>query len=72
MCGNHFFKPLAWKNETWTVKNLFEIKNAQRVLFAGNDFALTVESSLGKAASDGGAIGAEIAALRRATSGVVP
>jgi hypothetical protein len=36
VCGNHFFKPLVWKNESWTVKNLFEIKNAQRVLFAGN------------------------------------
>lgn len=36
ICGNHFYKPLAWKNESWTVKNLFEIKNAQRVLFAGN------------------------------------
>lgn len=36
VCGNHFFKPLAWRNESWTVKNLFEIKNAQRVLFAGN------------------------------------
>lgn len=36
VCGNHFTKPLAWKSEAWTVKNLFEIKNAQRVLFAGN------------------------------------
>jgi len=36
VCGNHFYKPLAWRNEAWTVKNLFEIKNAQRVLFAGN------------------------------------
>ncbi len=36
VCGNHFYKPLAWKNESWTVKNLFEIKNAQRVLFAAN------------------------------------
>ncbi len=36
VCGNHFYKPLAWKNESWTVKNVFEIKNGQRVLFAGN------------------------------------
>ncbi len=36
VCRNHFFKPLAWKGQSWTIKNLFEIKNAQRVLFAGN------------------------------------
>ena len=34
---NHFFKPLAWKG-TWTVKNLFELKNARRVLVEGNVF----------------------------------
>ena len=34
---NHFFKPLAWKG-VWTVKNLFELKNAQRVLVEGNVF----------------------------------
>ena len=33
--GNHFFKPLAWKN-VWLVKNLFETKNAQRLLLEGN------------------------------------
>ena len=32
---NHIFKPLAWKG-VWTVKNLFELKNAKRVLFEGN------------------------------------
>lgn len=36
VCGNHLTKPLSWKSEGWTVKNLFEIKNAARVLFAGN------------------------------------
>ena len=33
---NHFFKPLAWKGGVWTVKNLLEIKHAQRVLIEGN------------------------------------
>jgi hypothetical protein len=33
---NHFYKPLAWQAEGWSVKNLFEIKNGQRVLFEGN------------------------------------
>ncbi len=36
ICGNHFKKPLGWRTERWTVKNIFEIKNAQRILFAGN------------------------------------
>jgi hypothetical protein len=34
---NHFHKPMAWKG-IWTVKNLFELKNAQRVLVEGNVF----------------------------------
>jgi Big-like domain-containing protein/carbohydrate binding protein with CBM6 domain len=41
--GNHFFKPLSWKvghpsyaGIHWTVKNLLEFKNAQRVLVDGN------------------------------------
>jgi len=45
--GNHFFKPLIWKpgepgfvggasGRPFIVKNLFELKNAQRVLFEGN------------------------------------
>jgi hypothetical protein len=34
---NHFFKPLAWRG-VWTVKNIFELKNAQRVLVEGNVF----------------------------------
>jgi len=40
---NHFFKPLKWKQGDpsyagilWNVKNLLEIKNAQRVLVQGN------------------------------------
>ena len=43
--GNHFFKPLAWRignpcyaGTAWQVKNLFELKNAQRVLVEGNIF----------------------------------
>lgn len=41
--GNHFAKKLAWKsgeqgyqNTNWQVKNIFELKNAQRVLVEGN------------------------------------
>ncbi|MEO5817461.1 MAG: right-handed parallel beta-helix repeat-containing protein [Gemmatimonadaceae bacterium] len=37
MRRNHFFKPTSWKGK-WLVKNLFEIKNAQRVLVEGNVF----------------------------------
>ena len=40
---NHFFKPLTWKSGhptyqgiQWQVKNLFELKNARRVLVEGN------------------------------------
>lgn len=41
--GNHLFKPLSWRpgdpsfaGVQWTVKNLLELKNAQRVLIEGN------------------------------------
>lgn len=41
--NNHFFKPHSWKEghpdfagTAWCVKNLFELKNAQRVLVEGN------------------------------------
>src|SRR5437867_716850 len=34
--GNYFFKPTAWRNSSWTVKNILEMKNAQRVLIDGN------------------------------------
>ena len=41
--GNHFFKPLSWKvgdpsyaGIHWSVKNIFELKNARRVLVEGN------------------------------------
>ena len=40
---NYFFKPLSWKvghptyaGTPWTIKNLLELKNAQRVLLDGN------------------------------------
>ena len=40
---NHFFKPLSWRvgdpsyaGTHWTVKNIFELKNARRVLVRGN------------------------------------
>jgi uncharacterized protein (TIGR03437 family) len=42
---NHCFKPLSWRvgepsyaGQRWSVKNLFELKNAQRVLIDGNIF----------------------------------
>ncbi|TLZ69429.1 MAG: hypothetical protein E6K14_09425, partial [Methanobacteriota archaeon] len=42
---NHFFKPLSWKLDDpsyagthWSVKNLFELKNARRVVIEGNIF----------------------------------
>ncbi|MFN2567925.1 MAG: hypothetical protein ABR499_23290 [Gemmatimonadaceae bacterium] len=34
---NHFARPPSWKG-VWTVKNLFELKHAQRVLVEGNVF----------------------------------
>jgi len=41
--ANHFYKPLRWKighpeyaGTAWTIKNLFELKNARRVLLEGN------------------------------------
>jgi hypothetical protein len=33
---NHLAKPLAWRSERWQVKNLFELKNARRVLVEEN------------------------------------
>jgi hypothetical protein len=40
---NHLYKPLSWKEggpgyegTPWTIKNLFELKNARRVLFESN------------------------------------
>src|SRR5213080_3440042 len=42
---NYFFKPLSWRvgdpsyaGIQWTIKNLFELKNARRVLIDGNLF----------------------------------
>ena len=34
--GNHFNKPLSWRNEGWVVKNHFELKNARNVTIDGN------------------------------------
>ena len=43
--GNHFAKPLAWmvgnpayQGTAWSIKNIFELKNASRVLVQGNLF----------------------------------
>jgi hypothetical protein len=38
MRGNHFSKPLAWRSQNWQIKNLLELKNAQRVVIDGNLF----------------------------------
>jgi hypothetical protein len=35
---NHVARPTTWKSENWSVKNLFELKNARRVLVEGNLF----------------------------------
>lgn len=35
---NHFYKPVAWKGTRWEVKNLFELKNACRVMVEANVF----------------------------------
>jgi hypothetical protein len=35
---NTFTKPLAWRTEKWSAKNLFELKNARRVVIDGNLF----------------------------------
>jgi hypothetical protein len=34
--GNDLVKPLSWKAEGWTVKNLLQFKNARRVTIRGN------------------------------------
>lgn len=39
--GNHLAKPVAWRTESWTVKNLFELKNARRVTVSQNVFEYT-------------------------------
>src|SRR5262249_45679041 len=33
---NYFTKQLAWRTQSWQVKNLLELKNAQRVAIDGN------------------------------------
>ncbi|MBA3320276.1 MAG: hypothetical protein H0T45_02355, partial [Pyrinomonadaceae bacterium] len=35
---NHFAKPVEWRAAGWGVKNLFELKNARRVVVDGNVF----------------------------------
>jgi hypothetical protein len=34
--NNHLSKNLAWRGSSWTVKNLFELKSARRVIVRGN------------------------------------
>ena len=33
---NHLYKPMSWRGSVWTIKNLFELKSAQRVLIDSN------------------------------------
>jgi hypothetical protein len=35
---NHVARPASWRSDKWSVKNLFELKNARRVLIEGNLF----------------------------------
>ena len=35
---NHIAKPVSWHGSRWLIKNLFELKSAQRVLIEGNIF----------------------------------
>ena len=35
---NRFYKPLSWIGSAWSVKNLLEFKNGQRILVEGNLF----------------------------------
>ena len=35
---NHVSRPASWRSERWAIKNLFELKNARRVLVEGNLF----------------------------------
>jgi hypothetical protein len=35
---NHVARPVGWRSTNWVVKNLFELKNARRVLVEGNLF----------------------------------
>ena len=34
--GNYLSKPLAWRTQSWQIKNLFELKNAERVVVDSN------------------------------------
>jgi hypothetical protein len=36
--NNYLSRPLAWKAQSWQVKNVFELKNARRVSVRGNVF----------------------------------
>jgi hypothetical protein len=35
---NYFYKPTSWRGSSWSVKNLFELKNANQVVVDGNVF----------------------------------
>jgi len=57
--GNHFYKNPAWKG-VWTIKNLFELKSARRLLIENNVFennwiaAQTGIAIVFKSSNDGG------------------
>jgi hypothetical protein len=35
---NYFYKPTSWRGSSWSVKNLFELKNADQAVIDGNVF----------------------------------
>lgn len=35
---NYFYKPTSWRGSSWSVKNLFELKNANQAVIDGNVF----------------------------------
>ena len=60
---NHLSKPVVWRDQGWTVKNLFELKNARRVL---------VEANTMEYAWQGGQVGYAIVLTPRNQDGGAP
>lgn len=49
--GNYLFKRTAWDTAAWMIKNLFELKNARRVLVDGNVFENCHKDNAGQKAT---------------------
>ena len=41
---NYLAKSVAWRGQSWTIKNLLELKNARRVIITGNTLEYTWQS----------------------------